>query len=118
MRGGVRGGVTGGDNGDFGLTCADCGGDDEREHVFDIIAGLEGGFAGIGRQAAFPADCALDLVVGCAWNECVCLLSFLDNLGGVGGRSPESSSENEVLVVLMLSMMGKWIWLSMVQGAW
>jgi len=102
---GVRGGVTGGDNGDFGLPCAGSDGDDGREHVSDIDTGLDGGFAGIGRDATFPFEEDFGPDVGFPRRGCGCerLLSFLEGPGGVGGRSPESSYENEVFVWVMVS---------------
>ena len=104
LDGGDCGGVIGGDNGDFGLPCADVSGDEGREHVFDAVTGLDGGFSGSGREAAVPAERALDAVAwfgrspsGSGW-----LLSIFDSPGGVGGRSPESSYENEVFAWIIM----------------
>ena len=90
MRRDISGGVAGGDGGDFGRADADSGGEGEREHVVDITAGLDGGFAGIRRQAAFPAEIVLDSVGEPICSGCVCWLSIFDGPGGVGGRSPVS----------------------------
>ena len=65
----------------------------------DAVAGLDGGFSGNGREAAYPTDCLFDPVEGFARRGCGCVYewfpSFLESPGGVGGRSPGSSYENE-----------------------
>ena len=50
------GGVAGGDSGEVGLPCLGGGGEGEREHSLETVAGLDGGFTGSGREAASPAD--------------------------------------------------------------
>ena len=89
----------GGDSGDLGLSKTTRG-EVDREHVKDAVAGLDGGLSGSGREAALPADCLFDPVERFVRREDECvyewLPSFLDSPGGVGGRSPVSSYENEV----------------------
>ena len=105
MTGATRGGVVGGDKGDLGLPSPDSGGEDGREHVRDTVAGLDGGFAGSGRVVAFPAERALDLGKESFFDVCAIVSSVrsMEYSGGVGGRSPQSSDENEVVCLSMIA---------------
>lgn len=47
----VSGGVTGGDNGECDRLCVECG-EVDGERASSSITGLDGGFAGIRREAA------------------------------------------------------------------
>lgn len=98
------GGVAGGDNGDVGLACVGSG---ERvgTQAVEVITGLDGGLEGIRRESALPfavlvASNGRFASSGCGW-----LFFVLGRSGGVGGRSPVSSSEQDAFDFSMIMMM-------------
>lgn len=82
--------MAGGDKSDFRLVCVDLG-EGDREQGPLSVAGVDGGLAGMRREAAWSVSVSFEgphgdfARSGCGWS-----LSLLGGPGGVGGRSKEN----------------------------